>query len=59
MRQPEYDPGLTQQFGAPLTRAINADGSFKAERVQGRRISKVLITRTEEPPAEPAEVAVE
>jgi CBS domain containing-hemolysin-like protein len=33
--------------------------SFKAERVQGRRISKVLITRTEEPPAEPAEVPVE
>jgi CBS domain containing-hemolysin-like protein len=33
--------------------------SFKAERVQGRRISKVLITRTEEPPAEPAEVAAE
>ena len=33
--------------------------SFKAERVQGRRLSKVLITRTEEPPAEPAEVPVE
>jgi CBS domain containing-hemolysin-like protein len=33
--------------------------SFKAERVQGRRIAKVLITRIEEPPAEPAEIAVE
>jgi CBS domain containing-hemolysin-like protein len=33
--------------------------SFKAERVQGRRISKVLITRTEEPAPEPAEVPVE
>jgi hypothetical protein len=27
--------------------------------VQGRRIAKVLITRTEEPPPEPAEVAAE
>lgn len=33
--------------------------SFKAERVQGRRISKVLITRTEEPPPEAAEIAAE
>src|SRR4051812_20342586 len=33
MRQPEYDPGLTQQFGASLTRAINADGSFNVRRV--------------------------
>lgn len=33
MQKPEFDPGLTRQFGAPLQRAINADGSFNVRRV--------------------------
>jgi inward rectifier potassium channel len=32
MRKPAYDPGLTRQFGAKLTRAINKDGSFNVRR---------------------------
>ncbi len=32
MKKPAYDPGLTRQFGASLTRAINRDGSFNVRR---------------------------
>jgi inward rectifier potassium channel len=32
MQKPAYDPGLTRQFGARLTRAINKDGSFNVRR---------------------------
>jgi inward rectifier potassium channel len=32
MRKPTFDPGLTQQFTAPLRRAINKDGSFNVHR---------------------------
>ena len=32
MQKPAYDPGLTRQFGATLTRAINKDGSFNVRR---------------------------
>ena len=32
MQKPTFDPGLTQQFGAPLRRAINKDGSFNVHR---------------------------
>ena len=32
MREPGYDPGLTQQFGAPLRRIINRDGTFNVRR---------------------------
>ena len=32
MEQPSFDPGLTQQFGNPLRRAINKDGSFNVRR---------------------------
>ena len=32
MQKPAYDPGLTRQFGASLTRAINKDGSFNVRR---------------------------
>jgi len=30
--KPAFDPGLTTQFGAPLRRAINKDGSFNVRR---------------------------
>jgi len=32
MQKPAFDPGLTQQFGAPLSRAINKDGTFNVRR---------------------------
>lgn len=32
MQKPAFDPGLTQQFGAPLSRTINHDGSFNVRR---------------------------
>src|SRR5947207_3712649 len=32
MQQPTFDPGLTNQFGAPLRRIINKDGSFNVHR---------------------------
>lgn len=32
MERPIFDPGLTQQFSAPLRRAINKDGSFNVRR---------------------------
>ena len=33
MQKPAYDPGLTRQFGASLTRAINKKtGSFNVRR---------------------------
>ena len=32
MRKPGFDPGLTQQFNAPLRRIINKDGSFNVHR---------------------------
>lgn len=32
MRKPGFDPGLTQQFNAPLRRVINKDGSFNVHR---------------------------
>lgn len=32
MLKPAFDPGLTQQFGAPLSRAINKDGTFNVRR---------------------------
>jgi inward rectifier potassium channel len=32
MQQPQFDPGLTQQYTGPLRRAINPDGSFNVER---------------------------
>ncbi len=32
MEKPSFDPGLTQQFGNTLTRAINRDGSFNVRR---------------------------
>jgi len=35
MQRPEYDPGITRQFGGALRRAINADGSFNVRRVGG------------------------
>jgi inward rectifier potassium channel len=31
-QKPAFDPGLTRQFGAPLRRAINKDGSFNVRR---------------------------
>ncbi|MDQ1474648.1 MAG: inward rectifier potassium channel [Bryobacterales bacterium] len=33
MNKPAYDPGLTREYGAPLRRAINPDGSFNVRRV--------------------------
>jgi inward rectifier potassium channel len=30
--KPAFDPGLTTQFGAPLRRAVNKDGSFNVRR---------------------------
>lgn len=32
MQKPAFDPGLTNQFGAPLSRAVNKDGSFNVRR---------------------------
>jgi inward rectifier potassium channel len=32
MQKPAFDPGLTREFGAPLRRAINQDGSFNVRR---------------------------
>ena len=32
MKTPSFDPGLTQQFTAPLSRVINKDGSFNVRR---------------------------
>jgi inward rectifier potassium channel len=32
MKQPSFDPGLTQQYGKRLRRAINPDGSFNVRR---------------------------
>jgi inward rectifier potassium channel len=32
MRKASFDPGLTQQYGAPLRRALNKDGSFNVRR---------------------------
>ena len=32
MQKPAFDPGLTREFGAPLRRAVNADGSFNVRR---------------------------
>jgi len=32
MRKAPFDPGLTQQYGAPLRRALNKDGSFNVRR---------------------------
>jgi inward rectifier potassium channel len=32
VQTPPFDPGLTKQFGAPLRRAINNDGSFNVRR---------------------------
>lgn len=36
MQKPNYDPGFTQQFGAPLRRAINKDGGFNVHKTGGR-----------------------
>jgi inward rectifier potassium channel len=32
MQKPTFDPGLTQQYGGPLRRIINPDGSFNVQR---------------------------
>ncbi|MFY9725510.1 MAG: ion channel [Bryobacteraceae bacterium] len=32
MHKPRFDPGLTQQFGAPYRRVINRDGSLNVQR---------------------------
>ena len=32
MHQPGYDPGLTEKFSGPVSRMINADGSFNVRR---------------------------
>jgi inward rectifier potassium channel len=32
MQKPDFDPGLTREFGAPLRRAVNKDGSFNVRR---------------------------
>lgn len=32
MQKPAFDPGLTRQFGAPLRRAVNKDGTFNVRR---------------------------
>ena len=32
MQKPAFDPGLTREFGAPLRRAVNRDGSFNVRR---------------------------
>ena len=33
MQKPSFDPGLTQQFGAPLRRVIDKDGGFNVRKV--------------------------
>jgi inward rectifier potassium channel len=33
MQKPAFDPGLTREFGAPLRRAVNQDGSFNVRRI--------------------------
>jgi inward rectifier potassium channel len=35
MRKPSFDPGLTQQYGAPLRRTIDKDGGFNVRKVGG------------------------
>lgn len=35
MQKPSFDPGFTQQFGAPLRRAIDKDGDFNVRKVGG------------------------
>ena len=35
MQKPSFDPGLTQQFSAPLSRLINRDGTFNIRRRGG------------------------
>ena len=35
MQKPSFDPGLTQQFGAPLRRTIDKDGGFNVRKVGG------------------------
>jgi len=32
MQKPTFDPGLTQQYGGPLRRVINSDGTFNVQR---------------------------
>lgn len=32
MQKPAFDPGLTREFGAPLRRAVNRDGTFNVRR---------------------------
>jgi len=32
MQKPSFDPGITEQFSAPLSRIINPDGSFNVRR---------------------------
>lgn len=32
MQKPAFDPGLTREYGAPLRRAVNHDGSFNVRR---------------------------
>jgi inward rectifier potassium channel len=32
MQKPTFDPGLTQQYGGPLRRIINPDGTFNVQR---------------------------
>src|SRR5436305_10609881 len=32
MQKPSFDPGLTQQFSAPVNRFINPDGTFNVHR---------------------------
>lgn len=32
MQKPEFDPGLTRQYGAQLRRAVNKDGSYNVRR---------------------------
>ncbi len=36
MQKPSFDPGLTQQFGAPLRRVIDKDGGFNTRKVGGQ-----------------------
>ncbi len=36
MQKPSFDPGLTQQFGAPLRRVIDRDGGFNVRKVGGQ-----------------------
>ncbi len=35
MQKPSFDPGLTQQFGGPLRRAIDKDGGFNVRKIGG------------------------